>query len=138
MITTKIPIDTASVKVMRSHDYCHFEVCLSTSLRDQLDAVGQVNALRIAAARLADKAVEQYKVAKRNAELALSDANKIEMLRYRHRDILTKPEGERTPEEMAIVKAVNDRAHHRRPIYDYEDEWDEPAWEDVDDDSNGF
>jgi hypothetical protein len=65
---TPITISVASVKVMRSHDYCHFEVALSATIDDGLERPVQVDELRKTAARLADKAVEQYKVAKLNAE----------------------------------------------------------------------
>jgi len=117
---------------MRSHDYCHFEVCLSSSSATTPEAVDE---LRKTAARLADKAVEQYKVAKENAELALNDKSKLERIRYRHRDVLEKPEGERTPEEKALVKAIEDRAHFNRRRYNYEDDWQEPDLDDDDDDS---
>ena len=56
--------EMASVKVMRSHDYCHFEVCLSSSSANTLELVDE---LRKQAARLADKAVKQYQQSKRAA-----------------------------------------------------------------------
>jgi len=124
-------IQTGSVKVMRSHDYCHFEVCLSSSAATTPEAVDE---LRKTAARLADKAVEQYKTAKNNVELAMNDKSQLDSIRYRHRDVLEKPEGERTPEEKALVKAVEDRAHYSRRKYDYEDDWDEEP-SDPDEDS---
>lgn len=129
-ISTNMPIDTASVKVMRSHDCCHFEVCLSTTLRNQIDAAGQVDELRKTAARLADKAVDQYKAAKENAELAMSDKQGLETMRYRARQAMEKPEAERTPEDMAMIKAIEDRAHRNRPRYNYDDDWQEPDWDD--------
>jgi hypothetical protein len=52
----------ASVKVMRSYDYCHFEVCLSL---DKEMTLGEINNMRKDAARLADEAVRQY-INKRN------------------------------------------------------------------------
>jgi hypothetical protein len=122
-------ITGGSVKVMRSYDYCHFEVCLSAS---DLTSPEEIDELRKTAARLADKAVTQYQIAKRNAELAMRDKSNLESIRYRHRDILEKPEGERTPEETAIVKAIEDRAHFNRPCYDYEDDF-EPDFSDDDD-----
>lgn len=50
----------ASVKVMLSYDYCHFEICLSSDNDMTLD---QVDNLRKDAQRLADKSVSQYKKA---------------------------------------------------------------------------
>lgn len=124
-----IPIESASVKVMRSHDYCHFEICLSTSTGHLPVGVDDVDELRKTAARLADKAVEQYKVAKENIELAMGDKAKLDSIRYRHRDVLEKPEAERTPEEKALVKAIDDRGFRNRPRYNYEDEWQEPSYD---------
>jgi hypothetical protein len=115
---------------MRSHDYCHFEVCLTSSSAITTEAVDE---LRKTAARLADKAVEQYKTAKNNIELAMSDKSNLESIRYLHRDVMEKPEAERTPEEKALVKAIEDRAFRSRPRYDYQDDWQEPAYEDDDD-----
>lgn len=117
-------IQIASVKVMRSHDYCHFEVCLSSSDCETPEAIDE---LRKTAARLADKAVDQYKIAKENTELILQDEEKANFLRYQHREILKKPEEERTPEEKAIVKAISD-FEFRRNRYDYQDDYEEPEF----------
>lgn len=121
----QIQVETASVKVMRSHDYCHFEVCLSSSLANTPELVDE---LRKTAARLADKAVEQYKVAKANAQAHENDSSQLASLLYRHSDILKKPESERTPEEKATVKTIEDRKHRSRRFYSYEDEWSEPDY----------
>ena len=61
----KLTINIASVKVMRSYDYCHFEVTLAADVQcppDSPEWFGQVDNLRKKAARLADRAVAQYKV----------------------------------------------------------------------------
>ncbi len=131
-------ITTVSVKVMRSFDYCHFEVCLGRSEIDPNIGINShdVDELRKEAARLADKAVEQYKVAKENARLCENDAVKMEGLRYRHRDALNKPESELTPEEKAIVKTINDRNWKRRR-YDYQDDYVEEEQPDSDADDDG-
>lgn len=123
-------IVSASVKVMRSHDYCHFEICLSS---DSVMTSEAVDALRKTAARLADKAVEQYKAAKQNAELAAQDQYKIEDLRRRRRRILETPESEHTPEDKAILKALEDFEHFARRRYDYSDDWQEQDSLEVDD-----
>lgn len=116
-------IQIGSVKVMRSHDYCHFEVCLSSSAANTTELVDE---LRKTAARLADKAVEQYKAAKLNAEKSESDGWTKERLREDARRAEEKPESERSPREKAIIKAVkDDRFNARRPRYDYADDWDE-------------
>lgn len=53
----------ASVKIMLSYDYNHFEVALSEECEDLKAA----NELRKSAQRLADEAVRQYKVAQEMA-----------------------------------------------------------------------
>lgn len=132
---TEIKINVASVKVMRSFDYCHFEVALSTSelSEDQEKAKVQADALRKEAARLVDKAVQQYKVAKLNEQLADGDQWKREALERRAALARSKPESERTPEEKATLKKLEDDAYLNRRRYDYEDDWDEPEWDDDND-----
>lgn len=127
-ITTSNPLTSASVKVMRSHDYCHFEVNLSTDIDPSADACAQVDELRKTAARLADKAVEQYKIAKDNARIIESEQGRLDNAMFYAQKILDKPEGERTPQEQAQVKALQDYQHRisLRRRFDYEDEWDEP------------
>jgi len=112
-------INSASVKVMRSHDYCHFEVVLGAE--DSHLEVEQVDELRKAAARLADKAVEQYKVAKRNFEELDRERREHEWDAQNVDRIKEKPEHERTPEEAVALKKFNDHQYSRR--YDYEDDW---------------
>lgn len=114
----EITIDVASVKVMRSHDYCHFEVCLSSS---SANAPELVDEMRKTAARLADKAVEQYKVAKINVMAMARNKEERSWLEKEVAEILTKAEGDRTPNEMARVKALADWNFERR--FDYQDDW---------------
>jgi hypothetical protein len=116
------PIETASVKVMRSHDYCHFEVVLGSSQANTPEAVDE---LRKAAARLADKAVEQYKIAKLAHER--TETIKQSWLLKSAED---KPEDERTPKDKAIIKYHSDAAFRARFDYDYEDDWQQDDWED--------
>lgn len=124
-------ITTASVKVMRSFDYCHFEVCLGFN---ESVSVQDVDELRKDAARLADKAVEQYKIAKRNAELSEGDEYRLLSLRRRCEEAEAKSESDRSPQEKAAIKYFRDRAFHRnRPHYDYEDDFSEPDWNEDDD-----
>ena len=114
---------SASVKIMLSYDYCHFEICLGSD-QDTCN----VDELRKSAQRLADKAVRQYKIAKRVAEKNLHDEyrrraieREVEMIQAR------VPEDERTPEMLAKIKALQD-AEHAEGVgthYDYEDDFDE-------------
>ena len=103
----------ASVKVMNSYDYCHFEVCLGSDEDLSLEAI---NELRKDAQRLVDKAISQYKIAK----------NLIPYQPHEHKKLQEKvqiikenyPMSEWTPEQKATVKALDDFR-----FYDYQDEW---------------
>lgn len=125
------PITTASVRVMRSHDYCHFEVVLGTDADELITLPGarqslgtdQVDALRKTAARLVDKAIEQYKVAKANFAKCEADKNQREYQRQRAEKLRAIAETDRTPEQAAELKAHEDAVFHRMRRYDYEDEW---------------
>lgn len=119
----KVTISGASVKVMRSHDYCHFEVCLSTNTAV---TTTEVDALRKEAARLADKAVEQYKIARANQLKIERGESAYESLKYWHDRALETPEGERTPNELAQIKQFKDYKFQSRLRYDYQDDWSEP------------
>ncbi len=112
---------TASIKVMRSYDYCHFEVCLSSSA----STPEEVDSLRKTAAVMVDKAVAQYKLAKENASRIERDTYLLDRIRYRAADIDKKPEADRTPTEKAIMKKAEDFAHWARREYDYDDEFEE-------------
>jgi len=135
------PITSASVRVMRSHDYCHFEVVLGSSggevmmMEDgQLTDVlvghrpvspAEVDALRKAAARLVDKAVEQFKISKADINAKLEVQRKRRVIRLEAERIEREvPEQERTPVQMAMVKCAKDEAYwaQRWQPYDYDDE----------------
>lgn len=111
-------IQTASVRVMRSYDYNHFEVALTSS---DATTPEQVDDLRKQAARLADKAIEQYKVAKEAAE----SVSQMES-EYSRAQAEKTPENERTPEQKAILKYHSDYVFASRFQYDYDDEWEPP------------
>lgn len=109
----------ASVKVMRSYDYCHFEICLGTD--DNL-TIEQVDDLRKEAARLADKAVAQYKIAKSEASRRADIASERKRLEASVERISQIPESERTAEQKAVVKALDDHEYWERHKYDYDDD----------------
>jgi len=111
-----------SVKIMLSYDYSHFEVALSS---DQEMTAGDVNALRIRAQRLADEAVRQYKKAKAEAV----DAEQRRMSAEQDLSYIKRiPESERTPEQVAKLKARDDEewASQFDDDYDYDDDPDAP------------
>lgn len=113
-------IETASVKVMRSHDYCHFEVCLSSSSANTPELVDE---LRKTAARLADKAVSQYRIAKNNASRLLSEKYERDAVVDRAKRIRGIPEGDRTVNQQAELKAFDDQKWAENRIYNYDDDW---------------
>jgi hypothetical protein len=121
---SKLTINIASVKVMRSHDYCHFEVNLAGNLDcppDSPEWFQEVDNMRKNAARLADKAVEQYKVAKAAHQ---SEESSLGAMHYAAEQAEKTPEAERTPEEKAAIKALADARFAQRH-YDYQDDWDD-------------
>lgn len=122
-------ITSASVRVMRSHDYSHFEVCLTSS---EATTIEQANELRKAAARLADKAVAQFITMKE--AMAAKDNIKQDWLIKRAEETLPEL---RTPEQKAVIKYHSDKAFANRFVYDYEDDYEEP-WAGEDEDEGGF
>lgn len=123
-------ITNASVRVMHSHDYCHFEVTLGTCYAITPE---EVDELRKVAARLADKAVEQYKIAKEAVSRRLNAGYGLPRLAADAAKVEAKPENERTPEEQAILKAFGNALHASRRSYDYEDDWQDERDEDYED-----
>lgn len=115
-----------TVKIMLSYDYCHFEITRGT---DQDLSLQQTNELRKDVQRLADEAVRQYKLAK---EMALKQLT-LDSEKNRFIDdiikIKAKPEGDRTINETAMLKAYNDNEWQEKFnfTFDYNDE-DEPIF----------
>lgn len=114
---------------MRSFDYCHFEVVLGGTINpnepDDVITAEYVDALRKKAARLADKAVEQYKIAKANAEKIIRDRSNREYDRRSAERIRKIAESDRSESDQAFLKAFDDSVHESRVRnrYDYEDDW---------------
>lgn len=106
----------ASVKIMRSYDYNHFEVALSN---DENMTLEQVDEMRKEAARLVDKAVSQYQIAKNQASRVfdsyLEQQAKIIKENY--------PKSQWTEEQKATVKKHEDNVYWANREYDYQDEW---------------
>lgn len=107
----------ASVKVMNSYDYGHFEITLSS---DQEMTISEINEMRKDAQRLVDNSVRQYKEAKRQAT---GDLNWQKDLFYKKADeIRLKPVIEWTPEDKAHMKVLADRNWESWNGYDYDDD----------------
>jgi len=120
-------ITTASVKVMRSYDYCHFEVVLGIGECNQKD----VDELRKTAMRLADKAVEQYRLPRYVENYKCNNEFSFELLHEEvakiHENI---PESERTPEHHAKIKHLADMQYRMNHHYDYVDDFSLNEWGD--------
>jgi hypothetical protein len=112
----------ASVKIMLSYDYNHFEIALSSD--DEMIS-DEVNSLRKTAQRLADEAVRQYKVAKKEAGKKANSAYERQVFLNRIERITEKPEGERTVNEMALLKQYQDENWEEQfnQDYDYDDDY---------------
>jgi hypothetical protein len=113
-------MEIASVKIMLSYDYCHFEVCRSIE-RDTDIGNKEIDNLRKDVQRLADKAVEQYKTAKTYAVQRLRIQNEKDVLLKEIEIIKQKPESDWSATEKAKVKALQDTAYWNQYDYDYQD-----------------
>lgn len=119
-------VEECSVRVMRSHDYCHFEVVLGyVHEPGQRILLSAVDDLRKVAARLVDKAVEQYKVKKIDLYRQENNAQYRDSARPEAQRIEAKPETDRTPEEQALLKRYRDAVFEASRGYDYRDDWEE-------------
>lgn len=113
---------TASVKVMLSYDYCHFETSMSLENESGITTIDIDNA-RKDCQRLSDKAVAQYKISKKMASMRSDGEYKMNNFEATCKSIAQKPEGERTVNEVAMLKQYQDedwRSQFEYP-YDYED-----------------
>ncbi len=105
-----------SVKIMRSYDYCHFEVILSS---DEDMTSGQIDEMRKEAQRMVDKSVHQYRVAKTNVQYTKYNSSCRKRLEHDVKVIKENfPKSEWTEEQKAIVRALEDFQY-----YDYQDDW---------------
>lgn len=90
---------SATVRVMRSYDYNHFEI----SLTAEVCTIDQTNDLRKQAALLVDEAVLQYKEARQHETNREAAQWKIREAEKNLAFALETPESERTPQQAAIV-----------------------------------
>lgn len=95
----------ATVRVMRSHDYCHFE----TTLTAEVDDLDGADGLRKQAAILVDEAVRQYKTAKTKEQNRERSEYQVRALIDAVARVKEKPQGEWTASEAAMVRGATDR-----------------------------
>ena len=118
----KIKKFKASIKVMNSYDYSHFEAFLAS---DKTMTIEEINGMRKVSQRLVDEAIRQYKKAK---EMAIGKNNlrwERENLERQVETINKKPKSEWTSEEKVKVKLIADEDWASQFDYDYEDDWED-------------
>lgn len=105
----------ASVKVMNSYDYGHFEITIGS---DDVATLAEINEMRKDAQRLVDNAIKQYKTAKSVANG--SYVWERDKFFAKAEEIRQKPVKEWTPEEKAHMKVLADKNWESQ--YDYDDD----------------
>jgi hypothetical protein len=114
---------TVSAKVMRSYNYCHFEMALTTEVchQDEAEMLRHSNDLRKDTAKLVDEAVRQYKQMK---DFEASASNRqFEFDRLKKEVAIIRenfPMSEWTSEQKAKVKLLDDYEFQSR--FDYVDD----------------
>jgi hypothetical protein len=112
-------VKSASVKVMRSYDYCHFEVAMAIENDNGL-LPNDIDSARKEAMRLADKAVEQYKIAKSCAAKRQEGAYYMKNFEEECKRIKAKDPNDRTIGEVAKLKQHEDENWQAQFDYDYD------------------
>jgi hypothetical protein len=116
-------IKNASVKIMLSYNYCNFEISLSAENEDGIKLT-EVDNLRKSCQRLADKAVQQFKIAKVAAEKRNDGEYQMRNFESECKRIKAKDEADRTIREIAMLKTYENENWEAQfqYRYDYEDE----------------
>lgn len=117
-------IKTASVKVMLSYDYSHFESSMSLENEAGIE-MKEIDEARKNCQRLSDKAVSQYKKAKSFAAKRSDGLYRLENFEAKCKRILSKEEQDRTVDEMAMLKQYQDETWRSQFEYDYDYEDDQ-------------
>lgn len=117
-------ITTASVKVMLSYDYSHFEASMSLENEGGL-SMKDIDNARKDCQRLADKAVAQYKKAKSFAAKRTDGQFQIDNFVAQCKRIEAKNEGDRTINEIAMLKQYQNENWQAQFHFDYDYEDDE-------------
>jgi hypothetical protein len=116
-------IKTASVKVMLSYDYSHFEASMSLENESGL-TMQEIDDARKKCQRLADKAVGQYKKAKEMAASRSDGEYRMRNFQDQCERIKAKDEQDRTIKEIAMLKQYEDENWEAQFMtdYDYDDD----------------
>jgi len=116
-------IKNASVKVMLSYDYSHFEASMSLENDNGL-TLKEIDSARKDCQRLADKAVSQYKTAKVAAQKRNDGEYRMQNFISQCKSIKLKEEGDRTINEIAMLKQYETEQWQNQFLddYDYDDD----------------
>ena len=120
----KTKIKNASVKVMLSYDYSHFEASMSLENDNGL-TMREIDNARKDCQRLADKAVRQYQTAKKWAQERNDSEYRMHNFESECKRIQTKKEEDRTIKEIAMLKQYEGEKWREQFQYDYDYEDDE-------------
>lgn len=122
-------IKSASVKVILSYDYSHFEASMSLENDNGL-TMSEIDEARKNCQRLTDKAVGQYKKAKIAAANRNDGEFKMKNFEAECKRIQAKDEHDRTLKEIAMLKQYeNERWQEQFDYnYDYEDDNEYPRY----------
>lgn len=112
-------IKSASVKVMLSYDYCHFEASMSVENESGL-TMSDIDEARKKCQRLADKAVGQYKKAKQMASNRSDGEYQMRNFQEQCERIKAKDEQDRTIKEIAMLKQYEDENWQANFMYEYD------------------
>lgn len=112
-------IKNASVKVMLSYDYSHFEASMALENDNGIE-INEIDNARKMCQRLADKAVSQYKTAKSQASLRSDGEYKMQNFENECRKIKSKTEHDRTLKEIALLKQYENENWQAQFNYEYD------------------
>lgn len=116
-------VKAASVKVMLSYDYSHFEASMSLENDNGL-SLQDIDEARKDCQRLANKAIGQYKTAKEQAAKRNDGQYKMRAFEQECQQIEKKEEHDRTLREIAMLKQYKDENWQAQfdCDYDFEDD----------------
>lgn len=117
-------IKNASVKVMLSYDYSHFEASMSLE-NDEGLSTSEIDNARKSCQRLANKAVEQYKVFKLSAAKRQDAQYQMTNFESECKRIKDKNEHDRTLKEIAMLNQYENEKWQEKFDYDYDYDDDE-------------
>jgi hypothetical protein len=112
-------IKSASVKVMLSYDYSHFEASMALE-NDKGLSLKDIDEARKNCQRLADKSVAQYKTAKSMAAKRSDGQYQMQNFEAECQRIMAKPEQDRTVREIGMLKQYQDEDWKAQFDYGYD------------------